>query len=115
MKRLLAALSCCVTIIVMFAYAHAQSADEGYQPASVVVFERGAADAQHMANSDNYKIAMRMGGVLYSCRASAPAATFIDWTEGKEFPAKLNGKQLLVKNPNGQVVELTVVKQKTPK
>ena len=76
---------------------------------------RGAADAQHMANSDNYKITMRMGGVLYICHASASAATFIDWTEGKEFPAKLTGKVLQVKNPNGQIVELNVVNKKTPK
>ena len=63
----------------------------------------------------DYKISMRLGDTVYACRASAPAAVFIDWTAGKEFPAKLNGKVLLVKNPDGQVVELNIVGKKTPK
>ena len=95
--------------------AYAQSADEGYQTARVVSFEKVAANAQHMADSDRYKISMRMGDTVYACHASAPAAVFLDWTPGKEFPAKLNGKVLLVKNPNGQIVELTIVGKKTPK
>ncbi len=98
--------------------AYAQSADEGYQMARVVAFERVAANAQHMAGSDAYKISMRLGDTVYACRVNAPAATFIDWTTGKEFPAKVNvpnGKVLLVKNPDGQVVELNIVGRKTPK
>jgi hypothetical protein len=95
--------------------AYAQGADEGYLTARVVAFERVAAEAQHMDNADRYKISMRMGDTVYACRASAPAAVFIDWTIGKEFPAKLNGKVLLVKNPNGQLVELNIVGKKTPK
>jgi hypothetical protein len=93
---------------------YAQSMDEGFQMARVASIERVAADAEHMADTDNYKISMRMGDTLYACHASAPAAVFIDWAPGKEFPAKVNGKVLLVKNPNGQVVELNIVK-KTPK
>ncbi len=95
--------------------AYAQNADEGYQMARVVSFERVAANAQHMDNSDNYKISMRLGDTVYACHGSGSAAVFIDWTTGKEFPAKLNGKILLVKNPNGQIVELNIVSKKTPK
>jgi hypothetical protein len=113
MKTCLVALSCCITMAAMLAYA--QSADEGYQMARVVAFERVAANAQHMAGSDEYKISMRLGNTVYACRASAPAATFIDWTTGKEFPAKLNGKVLQVKNPDGQIVELNIVGKKTAK
>jgi hypothetical protein len=116
MKTGLVALSCCIAMAAMLTYA--QSADEGYQMARVVAFERVAANAQHMAGSDDYKISMRLGGTIYACRVNAPAATFIDWTTGKEFPAKVNvpnGKVLLVKNPDGQVVELNIVGRKTPK
>ncbi len=113
MKTRLLALSCCITMAAMLAYA--QGTDEGYQTARVVAFERVAADAQHMADSEHYKISMRLGETIYACRASAPAAVFIDWTIGKEFPAKLNGKVLLVKNPNGQIVELNIVGKKTSK
>jgi hypothetical protein len=97
------------------ALAYAQGADEGYQTARVVAFERVAADSQHMAEGDRYKISMRLAETVYACRAGAPAAVFIDWTIGKEFPAKVNGKVLQVKNPNGQIVELTIVSKKTPK
>ena len=95
----------------------AQSADEGYQMARVVAFDKVAADAQHMADSGGYKIAMRLGDMVYTCRSSSstPAAFFIDWTIGKEFPAKLNVKVLVVKNPNGQVAELTITGKKKPK
>ncbi|MDR3747722.1 MAG: hypothetical protein P4M04_06170 [Acidobacteriota bacterium] len=113
MKRCLVALTCCITLATTFAFA--QGADEGYQMARVVAFEKVSANAQHMENSDQYKISMRLGDTVYACRASGPAANFLDWHEGKEFPANLNGKVLLVKSPNGQVVELTVVGKKTPK
>ncbi|MGC2108087.1 MAG: hypothetical protein WA655_01130 [Candidatus Korobacteraceae bacterium] len=113
MKTCLAALLCCFTMTAMLAYA--QSGDDGYQMARVVAFEQVAANAQHPENADQYKIGMRLGDTIYNCHANAPAATFIDWVAGKEFPAKLNGKVLLVKNPNGQVVELTIVGKKAPK
>jgi len=106
-------LLCFMAMAVMLAYT--QGADEGFQMARVVAFDRVAANAQHMENSDNYKISMNLGGTVYSCRGSGPASTFIDWSPGKEFPAKLNGKTLLVKSPNGQVVELNIVGKKTPK
>jgi hypothetical protein len=95
--------------------AHAQSADDGFQMARVVAFERVAANAQHMEDSDRYKISMRLGDTVYGCNASGQSAVFIDWTTGKEFPAKVNGKILLVKNPNGQIVELSIVSKKAPK
>jgi hypothetical protein len=95
--------------------AYAQSADEGFQMARVVAFERVPNGAQHMANGDQYKISMRLGNTLYNCHASAPAAVFIDWTTGKEFPVKINDKIMLAKNPNGQVVELNIVGKKTAK
>jgi hypothetical protein len=41
--------------------AYAQSADEGYQMARVVSFERVAANAQHMGDSDHYKILHALG------------------------------------------------------
>ncbi len=116
MKTCLVALSFCMAMAAMLA--SAQSADEGYQMARVVAIERVAANAQHMENEDNYKISMRLGDTVYACHASAPAATFMDWTIGKEFPAKLNdpkGRVLLVKNSNGQIVEMNIVGKKTPK
>jgi hypothetical protein len=110
MKTLVVAILCCITMAGMLAYA--QSADEGYQTATVVSIEKLAADAQHMEKGDQYKISMSMGGMVHLCKVSAPAATFMDWTSGKEFPAKENGKVLLVKNRNGQTVELNISKKK---
>ncbi len=95
--------------------ASAQDADNGFQPARVVSFERVAADAQHMENSDHYKISMRMGDTIYACRASGPASTFVDWSGGKEFPTRMNGKTLLVKSPSGDTVELTITGRKVAK
>ena len=113
MKVRLLALSCCLALVAIFAYA--QSADEGYQMARVVSFEHVPANAQHMEDSDRYKISMRMGDIIYVCHASGSAATFLDWSLNKEFPAKLNGKVLLVKNHDGQILELNIVSKKTPK
>jgi len=113
MKTCSVVLLCCITVMTAV-LAYAQGGDEGYQPAQVVSFERVAASPQHPENADRYKISMRLGGVLYICNASGPVSTFIDWTEGKEFPARLEnkGKTLLVKSPNGQIVEMNVVKRK---
>jgi hypothetical protein len=61
---------------------------------------------------DRYKISMRMGDTLYVCRANASAATFMDWSPGKQFPAKDDRKVLLVKNKDGSVVELNIAGKK---
>jgi len=103
-------------IVVMTAVlASAQGADDGFQPARVVAFERVAADAQHMENSDHYKISMPVGDTIYACRASGSASTFVDWSGGKQFPTKMNGKTLLVKSPSGDIVELTITGKKVAK
>jgi len=112
MKTFLLALLCCTTLAATLAYGQG---DEGFQPARVVAFERVANDAQHPEKSDSYKISMRLGDTIYNCHANAPVTVFNDWTINKEFPTKLNGKVLLVKNPDGQIVELTIVGKKKPK
>ena len=78
----------------------------------MISIEKLAADAQHMEKGDQFKISMSMGRVVYMCKVSAPAANFMDGPGGKEFPAKENGKVLLVKNRNGQMVELNITKKK---
>ena len=103
----------CVLAAGMFAFC--QNSDEGYQMARVVSFEKIAIDARHPENSGGYKISMRLGNMICVCHASGPASFFVDWSEGKEFPAQLSGKVLVVKNPNGQIAELTVVGKKMPK
>jgi hypothetical protein len=113
MKKCWIALTCFVTLAAMLAYA--QSVDEGYQMATVVSIDKFAADAQHPENADRYKISARLGNTVYSCHASGGPAVFLDWSPGKQFPAKLNDKVLQVKSPNGQVVDLNIVGKKTPK
>ncbi len=115
MKKVAAGLSCLLMMAALLA--SAQTADSGYQMARVVSFEKVASSEQHPENADQYKIAMRLGETVYLCRANGPIATFIDWAPGKEYPAKLdtNGKVLLVKNTDGQVIQMTVASKKTPK
>jgi hypothetical protein len=113
MKKYLVALSCCIAMAAMLAYG--QSADDSSQMARVVAIEKIAADAQHMESSGGYKISMGIGNTIYNCRSNGPASAFIDWAPGKEFPARINGKVMQVKNPNGQIVELNILKQKTAK
>lgn len=113
MKLRWVALVCCIVTAAMLV--SAQKMDEGYQMGKVVAFEKIAADSHHMEDSGRYNISMRLGDTIYRCRSSAPAAVFLDWTVGKEFPTKLNGKSLLAKNPDGQMVELNIVGQKKSK
>ena len=108
MKKRLVALSCLIAITAVLACA--QAADEGFQPARVAGIEKMAENAQHMSDEAHYKISMRLNGMLYACQVSAPVATFIDWSPGKEFPAKVDGKTLLVKNLNGQIVQMNIKK-----
>jgi hypothetical protein len=113
MKKSLTVLACCLAISAMLAYA--QNTDEAYQIAHVVSIDKMAADAQHMSDSDRYKISVRMGDVLYKCEASGSPSLFMGWAPGKDFPAKLDQKTLLVKSPNGQIAELTVKSRKVGK
>ena len=113
MKTCLVVLLCCAALVAI--PAAAQTSDDGFQMANVVAFEHVAANAQHPENADQYKISMRLNDLIYNCHANAPAATFIDWVAGKQFPAKVNGKTLLLKNPDGQIVEMTILNTKKPK
>lgn len=106
-------LTCFVTLAAMLAYG--QSADEGYQMATVVSIDKVPADAQHPENAERYKISMRLENTVYSCKANGSPAVFLDWSPGKQFPSRLNDKVLQVKSPNGQVVDLNIVGKKTPK
>ena len=60
--------------------------------ATVVSIDKVPADAQHPENAGRYKIAMRMGDTVYSCHGSGGPAVFIDWSPGKQFPARLDAK-----------------------
>ena len=103
---------CCIALIAALAYA--QGGDEGYQSAQVVSFEKVPADEQHPENADHYRVAMRLAGVVYLCSTSGPITTFMGWSPGKEFPAKLADKKtMLVKSPNVQVVQLNIKKTRT--
>ena len=64
---------------------------------------------------DKQAIDLRMHSEVTAIDVHASTVTVHDWTTGKEFPAKLNGKVLLVKNPDGQIVELNIVGKKTSK
>ena len=101
-----------VCIAMCAALAFAQAADEGFQPARVVSIDHMSADARHPEKADQYKVSMRMGDVLYLCQSSAPPSAFLDWSPNKEFPAKLEGKMLLVNGPHGQV-QLNITGKKT--
>ena len=113
MKKLSMALSCLVAMAAMLAYA--QSGDEGFQMATVVSIDKVPADARHPENADRYKISMRLGNTVYLCHGNGGPAVFLDWSPGKQFPARLNDKLLQVKSPNGQVVDLNIVGKKSPK
>lgn len=112
MKRLTIAMLCCLALAATLALAQGE---EGFQTATVNSIEKLANDARHPSDLDHYKISMRMGDVLYMCKAAAPAATFMDWIGGKEFPAKENGKVLQVKNRDGKIIELEITGKKKPK
>ena len=100
MKKYSMAVLCLVTMTAMLAYA--QSADEGFQMATVSQSTECPADAQHPENADRYKISMRLGNTIYSCHANGSPAVFLGWSPNKEFPARLDGNKLLqVKSPNG--------------
>lgn len=113
MKARFTAVICGIAVVT--AIAIAQNGDAGYQPATVVSIEKLAADAQHPENGDQFKIAMRMADTIYLCRSSAPSAAFLDWSSGKQFPARLNGKVLEVKNFDGQMLQLNITGKKKPK
>lgn len=110
MKKCLVVLWC-VAMVTMLAYGQG---DEGYQPARVVSFENVAVDARHPENSGGYKISMRLGNTIYVCRSGGPASAFVDWSENKEFPARVDGKVMTVKGPNGEV-QLTITGKKSAK
>jgi len=113
MKRITIMLLCSLTLAVAFTYAQ----DEGFQPARVIAFEKIAADVQHPEKADTYKMSMRIGDVIYQCKANEPTAVFNDWTINKEFPARVNEKAKImqVKNFDGNIIDLRITGTKKPK
>jgi len=110
MKTRSIALACCISIAAVLAYAQ----DEGFQTAQVVSFEKVGQNEQHPESADRYKIAMRMNGAVYVCKAEGPITDFMGWSPGKQFPAKLDEKEktMLVKSPSGNTVQLNVTSKK---
>lgn len=99
----------CIATAALAAYA--QNMDPGYQPAQIVTFEKVPANEQHPENTDHYRVSMRMNGLVYLCSTSGPISTFMGWSPGKEFPAKLVDKNtMLVQSPNGQTVQMNIKK-----
>jgi len=113
MRTRLLALSCCIAMTAMLAYA--QTGD--FQPATVVSIDKMASDAQHPEMGDHYRIGMRMGDTIYICRGSGGPAQYMGWSPNKEFPAKvdLKAKTMTVKGRDDQIVELTISGKKTAK
>jgi hypothetical protein len=112
MKARSIALACCLAMTAALAYA--QNPDEGFQTAQVVSFEKVAQNEQHAESADHYKIAMRMNGAVYICKAEGPITDFMGWAPGKQFPAQLDAKEktMLVKSPSGNTVQLNVTSKK---
>ncbi len=110
MKTRSVALACCISIAALFAYAQ----DESFQTAQVVSFEKVAQNEQHAESADHYKIAMRMNGIVYICKAEGPITDFMGWAPGKQFPAQLDAKEkiMMVKSPSGNTVQLNVTSKK---
>ena len=90
MKRFFAAMLCCCIVPAVFAFA--QGMDEGFEMARVVAFDHVAANAQHMENSDGYKMSMRLGDTVYSCVGSA-ACLDIYRLEHQQGVSRKAGKQ----------------------
>jgi hypothetical protein len=113
MKKAFVLSICLLTLASLFAIAQ----DEGFQPARVVAFEKVPGDVQHPEKSDSYKMTMRIGDILYNCKANAPTAVFNDWTINKELPARVDekAKVMQVKNFDGQLIELHITGKKKPK
>ena len=103
-----------VCIAIAATLANGQGTDEGLQTAKVVSIDHIPADARHPEKADQYKVAMRLGDTVYLCQSSAPPSAFLDWSPNKEFPAKLDGKMLLVNWPHG-LVTLNITGKKTAK
>ena len=99
MKKGLAVI-CLIAMLSVVAFAQ-----DGYQPARVVAFEKVASSPQHPENADKYKISMQVGSIFYKCEARGSIATFNDWTTGKEYPARVDEKAKIiqVKGPGGEV------------
>ena len=97
----------------MFAYA--QTGD--FQSAAIVSMDKLASDAQHPENGDHYRIGLRIGDTIYTCRGSGGPAQYMGWAPNKEFPAQvdLKAKTILVKGPADQPVQLTITGKKTAK
>jgi len=113
MKTRLIALSCCIALTAVLAYA--QTGD--FQPATIVSIDKLASNAQHPEEGDHYRIGIRVGDTIYICRGSGGPAQYMGWSPNKEASARidLKAKTMTVKGPNDQVVDLTITGKKTAK
>jgi len=70
-------------------------------------------DAPISAETDRYNVNIQLGDSVYTCRATAPGGSDLDWTQGKSVQAKVKGKAMYLKRSNGAVVKLSIVGKKT--
>ena len=84
MRTRLIALSCCIALTAMLAYA--QTGD--FQPATVVSIDKMASDAQHPEYGDHYRIGMRIGDTISPAAAAVGLRSIWDGPRTRNFRPK---------------------------
>jgi hypothetical protein len=96
----------------------AQGSD--YQTGKIVAVEKlpssaspaTGTDAPLSAETVRYNLSIQVGNTIYTCRAKVAGDSDLDWTQGKEIQARVNGKAMYIKRANGKTTKLSIVGSK---
>lgn len=69
----------------------------------------GSTDAPTAQNRQRYKISIHLNDSTYVCRADTTEEMDLEWAQGKEVPARVNGKNMELRRTNGKVVRLKIL------
>jgi hypothetical protein len=69
-------------------------------------------DAPIASDTNRYNLSIQLGDTVYICRVKVSGAIDLDWVQGKDIQAKVDGKVMRVKKANGKVVKLSITGSK---
>jgi hypothetical protein len=102
----------CLALLTAVTFAAAHE----YQTARVIKVERqesqsqpGGSDAPTQTMVARHHVSIQIGDKVYRCSYDTHSDNDISWIEGKEVEARVSGKVLYVKKPNGKEEKGTIL------
>ena len=106
----------CILLLCLTLSSACFAAAPGYHAGKIVKVEKldspamsAGTDAPAKSEVSAYRVSIQLGSKIYVCSYDTHSDHDISWIEGKDVEARVGGKTLYVKKPNGKEAKGTIL------